>query len=41
MVAPSAVAEMMWSIGSDRSHEERMRGLRLLAMSPFDAAAWS
>lgn len=35
------VAEMVWSIGSDRSHEERMRGLRLLAMSPFDAAAWS
>jgi AcrR family transcriptional regulator len=34
------VAEMVWSIGSDRTYEERMQGLRLLAMSPFDAAAW-
>ena len=29
------VAEMVWSIGSDRSEDERVRGLRLLALSPF------
>jgi hypothetical protein len=26
---------MIWSIGSDRTHEERVKGLRLLALSPF------
>jgi AcrR family transcriptional regulator len=29
------VAEMVWSIGSDRSTDERVKGLRLLALSPF------
>lgn len=27
--------EMLWAMGSERSHEERMNGLRLLALSPF------
>ena len=28
-------AEMIWSIGSDRDYDERVKGLRLLALSPF------
>jgi AcrR family transcriptional regulator len=28
-------AEMVWSIGSDRTHDERVKGLRLLILSPF------
>lgn len=29
------VAEMVWAIGSERSFEERVKGLRLLALSPL------
>lgn len=32
------VAEMVWSIGSDRTHEQRVEGLRLLALSPFSGS---